>query len=682
MKWLVVASLLWAIGADDAPVAAAASKAKPHILFILADDLGWANIGYHRTSTETADEKQGALEVQTPHINQLVKEGVALERHYSYRICGPARAALLSGRLAPRVLVKNVAVTASNPEDPVSGFAGIPRNMTGMGEKVRAGGYRTHYTGKWDAGMATPQHTPYGRGFDTSLMYYQHANDMWNKKTGIQATGEITTCLNAFHDLMIENDTYRGPYKGASLTDSCKNSEERAPHCYEEKIFEDHSLEIIKNHDASDPEHPLFLFHAFHLLHTPLQVPKYYFEKIEKDVIQQGGKAFDSENRRLLMAMTKYMDDTIKNLTEAFKAKGMWNNTLLVFTTDNGGPIYEPGSSNNYPLRGGKYSDFEGGVRTATFISGGYIPEARRGKVHNGIVSVADWYSIFSELAGVEPHDDKADVANKWLAKKGLTQLSKAEGKKGQLEAILHNKAGPRDNEPLFLSANAILDYPYKLVTGKQPYMAHTGPTYPNCSTVASMTSGHGPDFIDFSVLEKKIDLGDSFYWRGDCGRGCLFNVEEDPSESKDLSQDPDQQERVTRMINTLAEFNRTLFMPERGETNVEACYSAMLNGGGHFGPFVDIEGYYTDKPRVMDNLTEHEKTQMALMGAMTFKGVREAMQKQAGNVVLKMLEKFSDKCCESQTCNGDNDMNLPDAIAFIKNLTQRERPEQQDNLI
>ena len=73
--------------------------------------------------------------------------GIALDRHYSYRICGPARSALLSGRLAPHVLVKNVAVTASNPEDPISGFAGIPRNMTGMGEKVRQGGYRTHYTG-------------------------------------------------------------------------------------------------------------------------------------------------------------------------------------------------------------------------------------------------------------------------------------------------------------------------------------------------------------------------------------------------------------------------------------------------------------------------------------------------------------------------------------------------------
>ena len=70
------------------------------------------------------------------------------------------------------------------------------------------------------------------------------------------------------------------------------------------------------------------------------------------------------------------------------KEKKMWDNTLVVFTTDNGGPIYEPGSSNNYPLRGGKYSDFEGGVRTTTFISGGYIPKDRRGTVHKGVVSL------------------------------------------------------------------------------------------------------------------------------------------------------------------------------------------------------------------------------------------------------------------------------------------------------
>eukprot|EP00959_Pyramimonas_sp_CCMP1952_P126523 2646350-Pyramimonas_sp.AAC.1 len=72
------------------------------------------------------------------------------------------------------------------------------------------------------------------------------------------------------------------------------------------------------------------------------------------------------------------------------KTKGMWDNTLVIFTSDNGGPIYEPGAANNYPLKGGKYSDWEGGIRTNAFVSGGFVPAARRGSVHSGVVSIAD----------------------------------------------------------------------------------------------------------------------------------------------------------------------------------------------------------------------------------------------------------------------------------------------------
>ena len=499
--------------------------------------------------------------------------------------------------------------------------------------------------------MATPQHTPRGRGFDSSFLYYQHANDYWNKKTGLQATGEITSCLNSFYDLVTENDTYRGPYRGADLSDSCKDSEERTPSCYEEKMFEERSLQVIQDHNASDVDHPLFLFHAFHLLHTPLQIPKYYYSKIAEVVAQQGGQDIDSENRRKLMAMTMYLDDTIKNLTDALKSKGMWDNTLLVFTTDNGGPIYEPGSANNYPLRGGKYSDFEGGVRTNTFISGGFIPPSSRGRVHNGIVSIADWYTIFSELAGVDPKDAQAESANVWLKSRNLSTLAPVDGKQGQLDAIFQGAAGPRADEPLFISGNALLSYPYKLVTGKQPYMVHTGPLYPNCSTVGRFVSGGGPDFVDFGVLEKKVDLGDDHYWRGDCGDGCLFNIEDDPTESQDLSRDPKYQAQLKQMIDTLADMNKTLFLPERGETDVKACYSIMLNGAGHFGPFVDIESYYSDAPRSLDDLSAHEKLQMTAMGITEIPPVKELIQKYVPELALSLLEKTVDKCCSGDSC-------------------------------
>jgi len=649
---LFVLALLCSQASLAAPAGQAGQKAtrKPHILFLLADDMGWGNIGYHRRGAKTDDEKQGQLEVQTPSIDALVDEGIILDRHYSYRICGPSRSALLSGRLGPHVLAMNTAVTASNPKDPVSGFAGIPRNMTGMGAKVKAGGYKTYYTGKWDAGMATPQHTPRGRGFDSSFLYYQHANDYWNKKTGIQSTGEVTACLNAFYDLAVEGDAYRGPYKGPDLTDACKDSEEPTPACYEEVMFEKRSLDIIRGHDASDEEHPLFLFHAFHLLHTPLQVPKYYFKQINKTVVERGGKEIESENRRLLMAMTHYLDDVVRNLTDALKAKGMWENTLVVFTTDNGGPIYEPGSANNYPLKGGKYSDFEGGIRTNTWISGGYIPKESRGRIHNGIVSIADWYYIFSELAGVDPLDSEAEKANPWLAAQGLPTLAPIDGKPGQLESIFKGTPGPRANKTLFISASALLEFPYKLVTGKQPYMVNTGPLYPNCSTISGLEAGKGPDFVDFSVLEHKFDLGDEKYWRGDCGAGCLYNVELDPTEENDLSKDPAHQERLARMIRTLAENNQTLFLPDRGETDIQACYSVMLNGGGHFGPFAHIEGYYSDPPRATQDLTTAEHLQMAAMAAVEVEPVKHAIQRLSETVGIRWFDQHLDQCLGGPT--------------------------------
>merc|ERR1719311_204731 len=97
-------------------------------------------------------------------------------------------------------------------------------------------------------------------------------------------------------------------------------------------------------------------------------------------------------------AMVLYMDDAVKEITEALVERGMWNNTLMLFLSDNGGPIYEPGSANNHPLKGGKYSDWEGGVRTNAFVSGGFVPSARRGTAFEGVVSIADWYGTLCEL--------------------------------------------------------------------------------------------------------------------------------------------------------------------------------------------------------------------------------------------------------------------------------------------
>lgn len=154
--------------------AGAGEGSKPHILLILVDDFGFNNVGFHRERNGSGGKLD--REVSTPNLDNLARSGIELNRHYTYNYCSPSRASLQSGRLPVHVSWFNDDPITHNPEDPVSGFAGIPRNMTGIAEKLRGAGYRTHMTGKWDAGMATWEHTPMGRGYETFFGYYHHAN--------------------------------------------------------------------------------------------------------------------------------------------------------------------------------------------------------------------------------------------------------------------------------------------------------------------------------------------------------------------------------------------------------------------------------------------------------------------------------------------------------------------------
>ena len=147
---------------------------KPNIIYFLVDDWGHSNVGYHHAENPTtATEIQAKLEAHTPNIDKLLQSGIELDRHYSYKICSPSRSSLQSGRHATHVNPLNVGVLNHNPDDPISGFQGIPINMTGLGDVMGKGGYSRHFVGKWDTGMATPEHTPQGRGYESFFGYFQ-----------------------------------------------------------------------------------------------------------------------------------------------------------------------------------------------------------------------------------------------------------------------------------------------------------------------------------------------------------------------------------------------------------------------------------------------------------------------------------------------------------------------------
>ena len=118
---------------------------------ILADDFGWADIGYHASKPLGGVPADPALTnittTATPTMDGLVKEGLELNSHYAFKFCSPSRCSLQSGRNPIHVNVMNLDPTNYNPEDPVAGFSGIPRNMTGLGAVMKKGGYVTHFAG-------------------------------------------------------------------------------------------------------------------------------------------------------------------------------------------------------------------------------------------------------------------------------------------------------------------------------------------------------------------------------------------------------------------------------------------------------------------------------------------------------------------------------------------------------
>ena len=265
--------------------------------------------------------------VQTPRIDGLVKQGIELNRHYTFKFCSPSRSAFQSGRNPIHVNVLNVEPSYINTNDPVSGFAGIPRNMTGIAEKMKQGGYKTHMIGKWDVGMATPDHTPQGRGYDTSLHYFHHCNDYWRS-----TVSQCGIKREPVQDLWVSNSSYSGPaYSLANNVKQCaptsKHSINFGPDApldcvYEDELFGKEVIQRINEHDVNTS---LFLFYAPHSVHMPLQIPYEYEQRF--DFIT------DSWERKIYAAMVNYMDTIVGQIEDTLKSKNMWNNTLIVFSS-------------------------------------------------------------------------------------------------------------------------------------------------------------------------------------------------------------------------------------------------------------------------------------------------------------------------------------------------------------
>ena len=319
---------------------------KPHIVFILADDLGFNDIGYHNSK------------FKTKILDELARTGVRLDNYYVQPICTPTRAQLLTGRYDIHTGLQHGIIWPSQAN-------ALPSNETTIAEKLKDSGYRTHVVGKWHLGFYREKFIPTRRGFDSFYGFLTGGQDYYTHRNrlGFPASGyKFLNGYDFWRDEKLERDVVGK---------------------YTTNLFAREAERIIQEHD---PQNPLFLFLSFQAPHSPLQVPERFLKQY---------KNIKDQNRRVYAAMVSCMDEAVGNVTRVLKKRGLWEDTVLIFSSDNGGQVTAGG--NNWPLRGWKASRWEGGIRGVGFVNSDLIQKP--GRVYKGLVHVSDWFPTILHLA-------------------------------------------------------------------------------------------------------------------------------------------------------------------------------------------------------------------------------------------------------------------------------------------
>ena len=291
----------------------------PAVLFnVIIDDLGWANVGWHTSNPP---------ENLTPRLHALASSGIILEREYHHFTCTPSRSSWITGRLPV-----HVQTTLDNP-DVIN--SGVPREMTALPLKLAALGYQPVFAGKWDMGWASKAfHSPEARGYNRSLAYAEHMNNYWTQ--AIEPTG--TSCANgSLYDLW---------------EDGHPATELAGRNVYIDDIFSTRALEYVADFvaaRASNPAARLFLDVRPHSMHWPLMVSEAAYNnhswvgndephcsfRFYGDTVWPGAPATFS-CRRQYQAMLSLLDARIGSIVDALTDAGLWEDTFMTFSSDNG----------------------------------------------------------------------------------------------------------------------------------------------------------------------------------------------------------------------------------------------------------------------------------------------------------------------------------------------------------
>nr|UNO37574.1 GSS1 [Psylliodes laticollis] len=369
LAWFVL-PLLFGVGSMDIQ--------KPHIIVIMADDMGFNDAGFH-----------GSDEIPTPNIDALAYNGVILNSHYTQAMCCPSRAAFLTGKYPIHTGMQHYVILEMEPW-------GLSLNETLMPQLLKQNGYTTHAVGKWNLGLFKKDYSPTFRGFDTHYGYWQGFHDYYTHMNKASFSFEIGYDFR--RNLEVDYDA-----KGK----------------YSTTLFTNEAVKLISEHNT---DNPMFLFMAHIAPHTgnedeQLQAPD--------EEIAKFARIKDPE-RRIYAAMVSMLDQSVGSVIAALQEKKMLENSVILFLSDNGAAEF----GSNYPFRGMKWTQWEGGNRNLAAIWSPLIKKSQR--VSNHLMHVSDWLPTFYSIAGLNKTQiSNIDGIDMWE--------SISEGKESPRTEIVHN---------------------------------------------------------------------------------------------------------------------------------------------------------------------------------------------------------------------------------------------------
>ena len=341
----------------------AQGSVQPNIVHIVADDLGWKDVGFN-----------GATDIKTPHLDELAKGGVRFTQFYTQAMCTPTRAALMTGRYPFRYGLQTIVI-------PGPANYGLDTTEYLMPQCLQDAGYNTAIIGKWHLGHADMKYWPRQRGFD-----YQYG----------AMIGEL--------DYFTHSD--------AGVLDWFRNNKPLKEKGYTTQLI---GADAVKFIHQQSTEVPFYLYLTFNAPHTPYQAPQEYIDRF---------KNIAEPTRRTYAGMVACLDDEIGKVVDALEMKGLRENTLILFHSDNGGTTNALFAGqmtdlsqtvlpcDNSPYRDGKGSLFEGGNRVAAFAN---WPGRIQPRTEDGMIHAVDLYTTFAAVADASTAKSKPlDGLNVW----------------------------------------------------------------------------------------------------------------------------------------------------------------------------------------------------------------------------------------------------------------------------